>query len=230
MLQQIILLARNNKVFNGFISFIGLIFLSEHNQNVLRWKLINGDETLRLDYPLDSNSIVFDVGGYKGDFSMRIYRKYKCNIYVFEPIKEYYQIIKKRFRHLKKVHVFYFGLAARTKYIEMHRAKDATSAYGKSTTLEKVKLVNIEEILQKYKIEKVNLIKLNIEGGEYELLESLIKSNVVKRFRDIQVQFHPAVENAQERLDIIQKGLKKTHKLTYRYPFVWENWTLRQSQ
>lgn len=227
MLQQIILLAGNNKVFNTFISFIGFIFLSEHNQNVLQWKLINGDETLRLDYPLDSNSIVFDVGGYKGDSSMKIFRKYKCNIYVFEPINEYCRILEKRFRHIKKIHVLCFGLAATTKYIDLHIANDSTSAYGKSTILERAKVMNIEGILQKYKIEKVDLIELNIEGSEYELLENLIKSKIVKRFRNIQVQFHPLIANAQERLSNIQNGLKKTHKLTYRYPFVWENWSLK---
>ena len=35
-----------------------------------RWFKDKGDKTLRLEYPLlDSNSIVFDVGGYVGDFA-----------------------------------------------------------------------------------------------------------------------------------------------------------------
>ena len=31
---------------------------------VSRWFRHNGDDTLRLDYPLTANSVVFDVGGF----------------------------------------------------------------------------------------------------------------------------------------------------------------------
>ena len=43
---------------------------------VARWFKDKGDQTLRLDFPLlDSNSIVFDVGGYAGDFANKIHQK-----------------------------------------------------------------------------------------------------------------------------------------------------------
>ena len=46
------------------------IFLIE----LKRWYKDNGDENLRLSYPsLNINSIVFDLGGYKGDFAFQIY-------------------------------------------------------------------------------------------------------------------------------------------------------------
>ena len=40
-----------------------------------RWFADNGDRTHRLNYDLNSNSVVFDVGGYKGDFAFSIYEK-----------------------------------------------------------------------------------------------------------------------------------------------------------
>jgi len=63
-----------------------------------------------------------------------------------------------------------------------------------------------------------------IEGGEYDLLEHLIKTKYIKRIKNLQVQFHDFVDQAQERMDNIQKELSKTHQLTYQYLFVWENW------
>ena len=52
----------------------------------LNWVRDNGDHTLRLDYDLNEDSIVFDVGGYRGDFTSAIFNKYNCNVYVFEPV------------------------------------------------------------------------------------------------------------------------------------------------
>jgi hypothetical protein len=41
--------------------------------------------------------------------------------------------------------------------------------------------------------------------------------------KEIQVQFH-LVEGYQQMYEAIGNELNKTHCLTYRYPFVWENW------
>ena len=34
-------------------------------------------------FELDKNSIVLDLGGYKGDWANEIYRRYGCNIFIF---------------------------------------------------------------------------------------------------------------------------------------------------
>lgn len=44
----------------------------------LRWATDKGDSTHRLNYDLDENSIVFDVGGYLGKWAELIYAKYGC--------------------------------------------------------------------------------------------------------------------------------------------------------
>jgi len=52
-----------------------------------RWFKNRGDETLRLDYPeLNENSVVFDLGGYKGDFAQAINEKYGCTVYLLNHI------------------------------------------------------------------------------------------------------------------------------------------------
>jgi len=39
---------------------------------VKRWFKNYGDNTLRLEYPLNSDSVVWDLGGYHGDFAAKI--------------------------------------------------------------------------------------------------------------------------------------------------------------
>ena len=73
------------------------------------------------------------------------------------------------------------------------------------------------------------MIKVNIEGGEYDLLEFLIDSNYIEIIDNIQVQFHDFIPDAEERMKNIHKKLEKTHFLTWQYPFVWENWQLKSN-
>jgi hypothetical protein len=67
-------------------------------------------------------------------------------------------------------------------------------------------------------------MKINVEGAEYDILESLITTGFVQRVDDIQVQFHDFVPNASERVVALRKSLAATHYPTYMFSFVWENW------
>jgi len=77
------------------------------------WNYCRGDETFRLNYQLNSDSLVFDVGGYLGDWSDAIYQKYQCKIWIFEPVKLYYQKMSKKFSNISKIRVFNFGLGSK---------------------------------------------------------------------------------------------------------------------
>ena len=59
-----------------------------HNAaSVQEWFAARGDATHRLNYPLDSNSLILDIGGYQGNWAEQIHNKYNATIHVFEPIK-----------------------------------------------------------------------------------------------------------------------------------------------
>jgi FkbM family methyltransferase len=192
------------------------------------WFRDNGDKTLRLNYDLNENSVVFDLGGYKGEFASDIYCKYSSSIYVFEPILEFYNIIKFKFSNSSKIHAFQFGLGGRNENLKISLTDNSSSIFIESNKFEIIQLKSIIEFINEYNITKVDLIKINIEGGEYEVLEALISNNMVSMFTNIQVQFHDfIVENAKERMNKIQIELAKTHNLTYQYEFVWENWKLK---
>jgi len=66
--------------------------------------------------------------------------------------------------------------------------------------------------------------KINTEGDEFETLKSLIENNMIEIFTDIQVQFHNFIPDAENLRNGLQEKLLKTHKLTYNFDFVWENW------
>jgi len=203
-------------------------YVRKQNIEVQRWFNDNGDETLRLNYEqLDSNSIVFDLGGYKGDFASDIFSKYCCNIYIFEPVRQYSTNIINRFNKNLKIKIFSFGLGAKRETLSISINKDASSIYNSSYKKEIIEIFPFKEFIFNNHIEYINLLKINIEGGEYDLINHILETNLISCIENIQIQFHIFIPNAETLRKSIHEKLKLTHYLTYNYNFVWENWRKR---
>ncbi len=203
--------------------------ISLQKRRVAPWFKANGDKTFRLEYEeLNQDSVVFDLGGYEGQWASDIFSKYCSNIFIFEPSKPFSDKIKKRFSSNPKVKVFDFGLSNKTYTTELALAGNASSVFKESNLKEEIELISAMEFFKMHKIEKIDLIKINIEGGEYDLLEYLIYEQLIERFKNIQIQFHDFIPDAVERMKAIQKDLNKTHHLTYHFEFVWENWKIKK--
>ncbi len=198
--------------------------MSVREEKVKLWFRDNGDKTLRLNYNLSKESLVLDVGGYEGQWASDIYEKYRSNIVIFEPVSEWARKIAERFSHNTDIRVYKFGLSNDNKSCPIYLADDSTSVHGSGGNYERIELVKGSEFIQKENMTEIDLMKINIEGGEYELLEDLIETRMIQRVKDIQVQFHECVPNAKEKMTKLQARLEKTHYLTYQYEFVWENW------
>jgi FkbM family methyltransferase len=191
-----------------------------------KWLNDKGDQRLRLNYNLNVDSFVIDLGGYEGKWSNEINERYKCSIYIFEPANSFYLNIEKRFSSNSKIKVFNFGLASKNASEKLFLQDNGSSTHTGSNknNFEIIVLKEAATFFVENKIEKIDLMKINIEGGEYDLLEHLIDTGDIKKIDNIQIQFHDFVENAESRMKSIQEQLLKTHELTYQYPFVWENW------
>lgn len=195
-------------------------------ERVKPWLKAKGDSTMRVDYELSSESRVWDVGGYQGDFAAEMVGRYDCEVWVWEPVLEFYERIVRRFEGSKKVQVFNYGLGASTRLEQIALKRNASSIFGKGSCVQEIKIVGVQWMFERMGEGRVDLMKINIEGGEYELLWRMIELDLCKRVRNIQVQFHSFVLGAEDKMTAIQAKLAITHHLTYQYPFVWENWEI----
>jgi len=189
-----------------------------------KWFGDNGDKTHRLNYELNEDSVVFDLGGFEGGWSADIVEKFNCNVYIFEPVQVYYEKIVDRFKSNSKVRAFNIGLCNKNELVDIFYNGDSSSMIFKTSTVEKIQIKNICDFLDDIKINKIDLIKINIEGAEFDLLDEIINRGYQDKFDNIQVQFHKMFDDCYERRDAIRKKLSETHHLTYDYTFVWENW------
>jgi FkbM family methyltransferase len=198
--------------------------LTKQGRRVAPWFNVNGDKTLRLDYDLKANSLVLDLGGYEGEWASEIYCKYGSKILIFEPNQDFADTIINKFSHNNKVSVFNFGLASSNRTEKFFVNENSSSIYAESKEFTTIELKNASEFLEDRLIENVDLIKINIEGGEYEFLDTLISSGKIKIFDNIQVQFHDFVPDSDNLMKKIQNSLEETHYRTYHFEYVWENW------
>ncbi len=195
-----------------------------HAERVALWNESGGDKTLRFDYPLTESSIVIDAGGFEGQWASDIFARYGCTIIIFEPVKLFAREIQERFKHNKNITCYAVGLSDKNAEMEIALLGNQTSLFKTASVIETVELVNASEFFIQNELTVIDLIKINIEGEEYNLLDNLIRSGFIHNIKNIQVQFHDFAPNAKERMSAIQRALSKTHHPTYQYEFVWENW------
>src|SRR3989338_8564713 len=166
-------------------------------------------EKFRYEYALDENSVVFDIGGYQGQWAEEILRKFNANLHVFEPVKEYASAMRRKHSENAKIIIYNYGLSDKNISTEITVNGNASSLYTKRGRWkkEKVNLISARDFIEENRIENIDLMKINIEGGEYDLLEHLIETGLIKRIKNIQVQFHNFVPNAKVRMKKIQTNL-----------------------
>lgn len=220
-----ILLKLASKVNNLYLLYI---VRDPFSLNVRRWFADHGDETLRLDYRLDKSSIVFDVGGYLGNYAEAIFQKYGCRIYLFEPVLHFYDECVKRFSGNPSIVCLNYGLSSKTGWYEINLNNNESSfkKLDAGGITQKAEIRSITEVVTELSIEKIDLIKINIEGGEFDLLPAIIDSGLIKRMKNIQVQFHNFDASAADARMRIRSLLEKTHREMWSYEFVWESWEL----
>lgn len=188
----------------------------------ITWK-----DVMKFDLPQEP--IIFDIGGYKGDWVQIAMDNYENpTIYVFEPIDEYFNIIKERWSKYENVKVFNFGLSEKTMYSEISVNGDSSSVHLDSQKKQTIKLKDIREFFFDEGIFKVDLAKVNIEGEEYRLLEYLKSTPELNIIENYLIQFHRFVENYETRRDDICKSLSVYYDRLFNYEFVFEGWKMKE--
>ena len=184
-------------------------------------------EASRYNYDLNENSVVIDLGVYEGNFSNIIQKKYNCYVYGFEPVTTFYENVLEKIKGNSKIQLFNLGVGGSNRTEQISIRNDSSGIFLDSDTKQEIQIESITQVMEKLNLNFVDLIKINIEGSEYELLENMIENNIQSKFKDIQVQFHYLSPDCIDRRNKIREKLSETHYLTYDVEFIWENWRLK---
>jgi FkbM family methyltransferase len=160
-----------------------------------------------------------------GEWSKKIIEKYNPYVYIFEPVLEYYNLISEKFKDNEKVKIYNFGLGGENKDILISGLGDTSKSDNEGLPS---KIVNITDFINDNFLDKeIDVMKLNIEGDEFPLMERLITDNLLKKIKNMQIQFHWWVDDCESRHNIICERLNETHDNIYSFPFIWEGWKIK---
>lgn len=201
-------------------------FPLEREPLVERWRSVDGDQTLRLEYDLGPGSLVVDAGGFKGQWASDIFGRYLCTVHVFEAVPSFAAAIRSRFASNPSITVHGVALGGSDRSATLDVQADSTSMIVGGGS-EIVEVVEANRYFAGLGFDQIDLLKVNIEGAEYELLDHLLECGWLERVRHLQVQFHDFVPDARPRMDRIREALVRTHEPEYQYEFIWEGWSRR---
>ena len=199
--------------------------LTLNSNEIGRWFNDRGDYTHNITYDLNENSIIMDLGGYTGVWAQQMIEKYNPNVYILEPVFSFYDGMVSKFVNNSKVRLLNVGVGIEDKDGIIYMGGDGSSSNLINENGINVKFNTINTILNNFELEYVDLIQINIEGDEYPLLENMISTGSINKFKNIQIQFHLGIENDVERRNNIRQNLLLNgFKINFDYPFVWESW------
>jgi len=144
---------------------------------------------------IDAESVVYSFGvGEDASFDLSLIDKFGLTVYAFDPTPKSISWVKSQnFSENFKMHGY--GLAAFDGFVSFnppsnpdhvsHTILDRVETKGKSIEVEVKKLKTImDEIGHK----KIDLLKMDIEGAEYQVIDDIIKSDI--RPDQLLIEFH----------------------------------------
>ena len=130
----------------------------EQKQPIYQWLDVDGNNTLAVDYPLDENSWVIDLGGYHGVWASQMLEKYNSNIILIEPVPEFYAYLRNKFKGVSKVTVLNFGVSAERTSGTLFLRADGTSKYIETENPIIVQFLTLQDILDMAGKEHIDLL------------------------------------------------------------------------
>lgn len=184
-----------------------------------KWRELDGDNTLALDWELTEDSHVWEIGGFEGRWAQQIWDKFHCHVTIFEPQLWAVEKMKKRFEGIDKIEIRPYGLLPTPGFhLLFNFGNDGASLYDYQRDGKEVcEFRNYLYEIRDFGIE-IDLALINTEGSEWELLPNIIVNNKATSFRYLWCQFHEfhlEKSRAKSLKSMIFDGMNRTHDILW---------------
>ena len=226
------------------IKILAIIFFNLIDKFIHQKRILN--YLKNCDFKINT---LIDVGAHKGLYSDLLMKHFSIKkTLMFEPQKEIYKYLKKKYKKNKKVFIFNKAVSNKNTIQKFYKNKhDLTSGLTKInknnfylkikarlfggniqemvTNTFNVKSVRLFDSLKKEKIKSVDLIKIDTEGHELNVLKGL--NSKIALIKIILIEFHNNDIYLNYSSDDVHKFLIKNNfelKKTIKFPFTkWED-------
>ncbi len=167
----------------------------------------------RFGVNVEKGDTVIDIGGHIGIFSVYASSiSATGKVYAFEPFEENFKRLEehKKLNNQKNLFVFHCGVSAvdgtQTLYLSPDNNTGGHSLHLKTHSENKVqvKTVRLSEFCQREKIEKIDFLKLDCEGAEFEII--LSDPSILQKVRKIIMECHPYGNHTVDEMTALLKN------------------------
>ena len=145
-------------------------------------------------FKINQNDVVIDVGAHIGLFSLLVSQFCKTGkIFSFEPIRENFDLFVSNLElnHIQNVFPFNVGVSKNSGGLNLFLNDDqsAHSIFPNGSKSVAVDSTSLQKIFDEKKISACKLLKLDCEGAEYDIIDSL-PAEYLDKIQNMVIEYH----------------------------------------
>ncbi|MDD3868748.1 MAG: FkbM family methyltransferase [Candidatus Absconditabacteria bacterium] len=162
---------------------------------------------------LSGGKCVLDIGGFIGESALYL-SKYNQKVIVYESNTEHYKILKENCKNIKNIKAFNGAISAQRKdlYQNDRDIIDSCNQISESGDT-KIAVFTIQNIVKQH---NPDILKMDIEGGEYDIIKYRIKSGIFEFKKGI-IEFHFFEGSKEKNIELFQRFLDFLNNKHYQY-------------
>lgn len=155
---------------------------------------------------ISNNSIVYSFGiGEDISFDKAVIKNNNCQVFGFDPTPKSINWIDKQ-NLSENFHFYKYGISNKNGFVDFFTPKNPNHVSGSITAHENVDVTNkvsvemktLESIMQNLGHDHIDVLKMDIEGSEYDVIENILDSNLT--ITQILIEFHDRFfENGEQK-------------------------------
>jgi FkbM family methyltransferase len=144
----------------------------------------------KAEYYVDESvhpKVIVDIGANIGITALWLADRYpEAQVYCFEPMQDNFELLQKNTDGVKNINIFNFGLGEKNEEMDVfsnidsnnrggfsiyQRPNDPDNAGTEGQSVGKIKIRNAADAFQELGIKKIDLVKIDTEGAEYDIMK-----------------------------------------------------------
>jgi FkbM family methyltransferase len=166
-------------------------------------------------FDINDSDIVIDIGAHIGLFALFASQFCKQGkIFCFEPIKENYELLVENINSnkIKNIIPFNFAVSKESDSVKIFLNDDYSghSMFLETNNFVIVKSKSLLDIFSENNIQECNFLKLDCEGAEYDIINSL-PSDFLNKIKKSVIEYHLADTHPK----LLEQLIKKLRKCSF---------------